>query len=201
MTATQERPRILTEIKQQTRPQHDSVETNRYGTAMMDGTMSRELYINFLQKFYGFHLAMESALERFAWSEYGIDFDQRRKISLLTQDLHVLGMNQADIAALPVCKDIPTLQTMEQALGAFYVMEGSTLGGQIQARQLKKMFDFESESGAAYFSSYGASVGAMWKDFCMALVQGANNDEGTETTIIRAAQETFAALERWLALA
>jgi heme oxygenase len=201
MNATQVRPRILMEIKQQTRPQHDSVETNRYGTAMMDGSMSREMYLSFLKKFYGFHLAMESELENFAWSEYGINFDQRRKISLLKQDFHALGMNNAEIDALPICKDMPEMQTMEQALGALYVMEGSTLGGQIQARQLKKIFDFEPENGAAYFSSYGANVGVMWKDFCMALVQGANNDEEKEIIIIRAAQETFAALERWLALA
>lgn len=195
-----EKPRILTELKNQTRPQHDSVEGNPFGKAMMAGTMSIEQYKEFLQKFYGFHLPLEQALSAFEWSRLGIAFDERRKITLLEQDLRALGMTDVEIALLPSAEDLPPMNSLEAAVGVMYVMEGSTLGGQIQARQVQKMFGFTAENGAAYFSSYGANVGVMWKGYCEAIVSAANDNEANESVIISSAKETFAALERWLML-
>ncbi len=196
--ASAEKPRILVEIKRQTQPHHDSIEENPFGKALMDGTMPREQYVTFLQKFYGFHLALEAVLGEFTeWARYELDFDKRRKVESLRKDLRVLGMSDAEIDSLPICKDLPTVQMFAQALGAMYVMEGSTLGGQIQGRQVKKLFDYSPETGAAYFSSYGAMVGMMWKEFCGVLV-AASTDEQIEQTMIEAASETFNALERWL---
>ncbi len=195
-----EKPRILTELKSQTRPQHDSVEGNPFGKAMMDGTMSIEQYKEFLQKFYGFHVPLEQVLSGFEWSRLGIAFDERRKIALLEQDLRALGMTDTDITLLPRTEDLPTMNSLEDAVGVMYVMEGSTLGGQIQARQVQKMFGFTAENGTAYFSSYGANVGVMWKAYCEAIVSAANDDEAKEAVIIHSAKETFAALERWLML-
>jgi heme oxygenase len=195
-----EKPRILTELKNQTRPQHDSVEGNPFGKAMMAGTMSLEQYKEFLQKFYGFHLSLEQALADFNWSEVGIDFDERRKIAFLEQDLRALGLTDADIALLPKADDLPPMKSIEEAVGVMYVMEGSTLGGQIQARQVQKMFGFGAENGAAYFSSYGANVGVMWKAYSEAIVRAASDNAAKEAMIIASAKETFAALERWLML-
>jgi heme oxygenase len=195
-----EKPRILTELKNQTRPQHDSVEGNPFGKAMMAGTMSLEQYKEFLQKFYGFHLSLEQALADFNWSEVGIDFDERRKIAFLEQDLRALGLTDADIALLPKADDLPPMKSIEEAVGVMYVMEGSTLGGQIQARQVQKMFGIGAENGAAYFSSYGANVGVMWKAYSEAIVRTASDNAAKEAMIIASAKETFAALERWLML-
>jgi heme oxygenase len=195
-----EKPRILTELKIQTRSQHDSVEGNTFGKAMMSGTMELEQYKEFLQKFYGFHWTLEQALAGFDWSEVGINFDERRKIAFLEQDLRALGLTDADIALLPKADDLPPMNTLEEAVGVMYVMEGSTLGGQIQARQVQKMFGFGAENGAAYFSSYGANVGVMWKAYSEAIVRAASDNVAKEATIIAAAKATFAALERWLML-
>lgn len=195
-----ERPRILAELKSQTRPQHDSVEQNRFGKAMMDGTLSKQDYLLFLQKFYGFHVPLEQELERFSWETLGITFEERRKVSLLTNDLKALGMTGAEIAALPLAGALPAMNSLEDAIGVMYVMEGSTLGGQIQSRQVQKMFGFDAENGAAYFSSYGANVGVMWKACCEAIVKVADDNLAKEDVIIASAQRTFAALEEWLVL-
>lgn len=194
-----ERPRILTELKSQTRPQHDSVEGNRFGKAMMDGTLNESDYCLFLQKFYGFHIPLERALSGFAWNDVGINFDERRKIEFLEKDLRALGMSSEEIANLPEAPMLPSMATMEEAIGVVYVMEGSTLGGQLQSRQVQKMFGRDAESGAAYFSSYGANVGMMWKAFCEAIVKVAGDNEEKEKVIIASAQQTFQALEEWLA--
>lgn len=195
-----EKPRILNELRSRTRPEHESVEQNPFAKAMMDGTMSREQYKEFLQKFYGFHVPLEQALSAFSWSAVGINFDERRKTSFLEQDLRSLGMTDSEIALLPKSDNLPALGSLEVAIGVMYVMEGSTLGGQIQSRQVQKLFGFTAENGTAYFSSYGANVGLMWKACCEAIVLVANNDEAKEEIIIGSAQATFAALEHWLML-
>lgn len=79
-------------------------------------------------------------------------------------------------------------------------MEGSTLGGQLQSRQVYKIFGRTAENGAAYFSSYGANVGTMWKACCEAIVKVAENNPEKEAIIIASAKKTFAALEHWLAV-
>jgi heme oxygenase len=197
------KPRILVELKTQTRPHHDSIEGNRFGKALMDGTMSLDDYKLFMQKFYGFHVPMEDQLSRFVeWESVGITFDQRRKVAALAADLRCLGLSDDDIDALPLCSQLPPLQTLWQALGAFYVMEGSTLGGQIQLRQVQKLFGLSAGHGAAYFASYGPMVGMMWKQFCEALVTVSNEttdpEHAAEQVIIASASATFNALEAWL---
>ncbi|TAE23438.1 MAG: hypothetical protein EAZ92_14535 [Candidatus Kapaibacterium sp.] len=196
-----ERPRILTEIKAQTRPQHDSIEQNRFTKGMMDGSMTLLDYKLYLQKFYSVHKAVEQAFEQFSWQEYRLNLQERSKLHLIAADLQTLGMSAAEIENLPAMQPVPQFHSIAEAFGAMYVLEGSTLGGQIQARQLERVLasaGADAPQAIAYFSSYGARVGAMWKDFCVALTIAANNDEAVEQRIIEAAQRTFAAIEAWL---
>ena len=198
-TAGGERPRILVEIKKQTATQHDSMEKSAHGAALMGGTMTLDEYKHFLAKFYGVHVALEERFGAFPeWSEHGIAIDDRRRLPSLVKDFRALGMTDAEIAALPVCQHLPQTNTFRQMCGVMYVMEGSTLGGQIQSRQIHKLFGLTPETGSAYFSSYGAQVGPMWKEFCRLLTEVAADNEIAEAEMIRAAQEMFAALEVWM---
>jgi heme oxygenase len=195
---TTEKPRILVEIKRQTQPQHDSMERSSHGASLMNGTMTLDEYKHFLAKFYGFHVPLEERLAGFSeWATHGIAIDERRRVPALKKDFLALGLSEADIAALPLCKRLPAMDTFEQICGVMYVMEGSTLGGQIQSRQIAKLFGLTPDTGAAYFSSYGAAVGPMWKEFCRLLVE-VGNTESAEHVMIAAAQETFSALEAWM---
>ncbi len=196
-----ERPRILTAIKEQTRPQHDSIEQNRFTKTMMDGSMTLLDYKLYLQKFYSVHKAIEQEFERFQWDDFRLNMQERSKIEFIAADLRTLGMNAAEIENLPAMQPAPQFTSIAEAFGAMYVLEGSTLGGQIQARHVERIIAHahpDTPQASAYFSSYGARVGEMWKNFCMALATVANNDEATEKTIIEAAQRTFGAIETWL---
>jgi heme oxygenase len=46
-----------------------------------------------------------------------------------------------------------------------YVLEGSTLGGQILTRQIHDQLGFTPEYGCQFFSRYGPRVYEMWKTF------------------------------------
>lgn len=199
MDIATEQPTILSRIKQETQKYHDAIEQNILGKRLMGGIMTEAEYQLYLKKFYGYHAALEARFRgTTGWEKYGIAIQSREKLPLLYQDLIALGMTEQTIRELPVCDIMPTITTLVEAFGALYVMEGSTLGGQIQARQVQKTLGLTAHHGIAYFSSYGASVGAMWKEFCTALLAISLDYPTAQDTIIATASETFQTLHRWL---
>jgi hypothetical protein len=64
-----------------------------------------------------------------------------------------------------VCR-FDCVQTMAAAIGVQYVLEGSSLGGQILSRQLKNALGFTSHHGGCFFAGYGDETSARWKNFC-----------------------------------
>ncbi|WP_262299999.1 biliverdin-producing heme oxygenase [Microvirga sesbaniae] len=182
---------LLERLKIETRPAHDRIEA---AIDLDRRTASREAYRDLLIRFYGFHAAWErKAAERAPDRAF---FDGRRKASLLARDLEVLGLKSDDIIGLPQCRPLMPLPAPAAVLGSMYVVEGSTLGGAIIARQVENRLGFTAETGCAYFRSYGRHVGAMWKSFG-AMLQEASSPEADDL-IVGAAQDTFTVMHDWL---
>ena len=89
---------------------------------------------------------------------------------------------------------------LASALGYLYVVEGSTLGGQILMRQLGSRLGVTAESGAAYLSSYGTDVGRNWNRFRDSM-RAAVRTEDEVDQVVSAAHETFESLLNWLEFA
>jgi heme oxygenase len=106
----------------------------------------------------------------------------------LLADLEVLGISQ-EAAATVNAAAIPQVQTLAQVLGSLYVLEGSTLGGQLLTRHFEKSLGLRGGAGCSFFASYGNDVGKMWTEFRNALVNHA--DPSTHPEIIESAIETF----------
>jgi heme oxygenase len=81
------------------------------------------------------------------------------------------------------------------ALGYVYVIEGSTLGGQVVLRDLGTRLSLTPEE-SAFLRSYGAEVGRMWREVLAWLGQ-AMADPAAEAAITTTAQETFSRLAGW----
>ena len=77
------------------------------------------------------------------------DFSARQKTALLASDLGAVGGVQVDGAAVPIPTD------RASALGAFYVLEGPTLGGRHLLPIVEAKLGLNSRRGASYFASYG----------------------------------------------
>ncbi len=75
-------------------------------------------------------------------------------------------------------------------LGAWYVMEGSTLGGRFIARHVETVLGLEPGVGDAYFRGHGEATGGLWRE-TTALV-AAMPDELSDV-LIAAAKRTFIA--------
>ncbi|MBB3111098.1 heme oxygenase [Paenibacillus phyllosphaerae] len=189
---------VLQDLKEQTAPYHIQIEKNPYAASMMDKTMTLEGYITYLQKFYGFIAPVEEAIAQLpGWETNGFDFDLRRKAPLIEQDLRQLGLSEQQIAQLPRSRALPDVSTFPRALGYLYVIEGSTLGGQVITKQLKKFLPIETELNGRYFNSYGEEVRVRWGEFRALVEQTAGSDEAASQTI-EAAKETFILLDQWV---
>jgi heme oxygenase (biliverdin-IX-beta and delta-forming) len=147
---------LLERLKIETKPAHDRIEKALDVERRM---VSRDAYKELLIRFHGFHSAWEEAAVAVVPDpEF---FRQRCKTALLAKDLKALGMKDEEVAALPRCHPLMPLQAPAAALGSMYVVEGSTLGGAIIARNVERALGLTMDTGCAYFRSYGREVAFM----------------------------------------
>jgi heme oxygenase len=176
---------ILQALRLETRPAHDQLEQNTFNQQLTAGTITEAATVHFLAKMHGFLAPYEARLKaQNLGPEWEID--TRQRAHLILEDL-----NQP-AAALAVCPNMPPLATWPQLLGAMYVIEGSTLGGQVIARQLAKA----NIPLRSYFSGYAERTGPLWKVFCQLLNQEATPEN--EAEIVQSASLTFQKLDAWL---
>jgi heme oxygenase len=186
---------ILQRIRQTTRPYHEAVERR---VDLLRPGLTIDAYRSLLGRFHGFYRPLERALLTFDhWQPLGLDMRERGKARFLERDLRHLA--KAGNAPQPECEDLPKILTFPQALGCAYVLEGSTLGGQVVLRHLRQAFGIDADSGAAFFNSYGPQrVGPMWRAFCDALERAVpEGDEADE--VVDAARDTFVKIDQWFA--
>ncbi len=186
---------IMAVLKADTAAQHAHVETLM---PFFRETFSLQQYVRTLGVFLGFFEPLEHRLAAVAgWNAFGIDLRNRRRAHLLRTDLYALGVSDQDIAALPRCHRLPHLTNRYIGLGCLYVLEGSTLGGQLISRELTSRFGIEQFSGTSFFCSHGANVGQAWKEFGSS-VRTHVNDPIKEAATVKAAEETFTCFAGWI---
>ncbi|MCB2378529.1 biliverdin-producing heme oxygenase [Hymenobacter sp. BT635] len=185
MSLTLHRPAILQQLRTETRPYHDALEQNEFNRALQADSITAQATHRFLAKLYGFLVPYEAHLRQHGlgpeWQP-----ELRQRAHLIPADLGV------GATALPLCPTMPPLETPAQLLGAMYVLEGSTLGGQVLARQLGKA----GIEARTYFSGHGEQTGPLWKSFCQLLGEAATEDNQAE--IVASAAATFQTLHAWI---
>ena len=180
-------------LREATRGVHARIER---ALPLLDPGLTRARYARVIEAFYGFYAPLEPSIARAAAVEgAALALDLRAKLPLLATDLRALGATPAEIEALPRCRDLPVLDSASHAIGMLYVIEGATLGGQIIRRHLRDGLEIEAASGAAFFTGYGVTTGAMWQRF----VDHVNESTTIETeAVVGAAVDTFQTLTQWL---
>lgn len=177
-------------LRAATAPQHEGLERDLDWTARVATLVG---YRALLARLHGFHAAYEPAIAQALADE--AFFASRRRLSRLEADLRYLTLAEGTIAALPRPAP-PVLPTPAAALGALYVLEGSTLGGQLIGRHIAALHGLTGD-GLAYYRAHGPATGAMWSAFRarLALFEG---DAAAEESLVEAAIATFAAMRVWL---
>lgn len=177
-------------LKEATHELHKQAEARLY--PKLDGIASLNDYSSILKMFYGFFHPMEAIIAPFITDEVLNDFPQRRKSDLITDDLHAIGRDRQNMIA---CSLLPEVDSVPRALGAMYVMEGSTLGGRMIAKMLLKNSNISlSQDQIRFFNGYGEETGPKWIGFQKVLNQYKNQ----EGQLVASANQTFSLFTRWI---
>ncbi len=185
---------LFQRLRDETSAQHREVEALAPNLGK-DVTLAS--YRAFLAAMWGFHAPMEA---RFAelpgLSAVLPDLAQRQKAPLLGEDLAALDEGAT---AHPRCQRLPALSGVNDALGALYVLEGSTLGGQYVHRQLEANLPEVLARAHGFLTCYGTRTGAMWTSFRKSVSAHVSHAEHDQ--VVHAARATFEAMKAWLPVA
>ena len=180
----------LARMRAAMRPLHDRIEA---AVNLMTPELDEDRYQRFLERSYGFISACERRFDVLA-APPALHLAGRMKSELLRHDLAHFGHTPATLDRLDSPAQLPPVETWPAALGYFYVIEGSTLGGQIIARHVRATIGMEAAT--SFLSDGRADVGTRWKQM-LAVLTGAMSDERAEAEITAAAAQTFEILHRW----
>jgi heme oxygenase (biliverdin-IX-beta and delta-forming) len=186
---------IMTALKAGTIEQHSSIERIM---PFFKSDFSLEAYIRVLKAFLGFFEPVERELRSVATRDsFGFNIDRRQRSNLLRADLLALGVTPAAMALIPRCDHLPRLENVDDGLGCLYVLEGSTLGGQLIARELQTRFGIAEKTGAGFFHGYGSQTGVKWREFCTSVRIYAAGGK-SQSAIVQSARSTFELMESWM---
>lgn len=181
---------LLSLLRAATRDAHASIERH---VPLLSHVVSQGDYRWYLQALLGFYVPVEGALSDLgAGFSAEVSLPQRLKSAALRHDLAELG--QGDLA--PVCSHVPRIAGASHGYGVMYVLEGSTLGGQVLAKHLTNVLDIQRCS--SFLHAYGREVAPMWKSFGDALSAHEASQRCDQDAVLSAARETFERLEAWL---
>ena len=189
-----EAPSLLEALRSGTGLLHVALEKRLpFFSAQLDADRYRRL----LEAYYGFYRPMETRLYDSALIPVGFDQALRVKTPTLCTDLTALGLSSQALGALPLSPCLPRLDTPAACLGALYVLEGATLGGQVLRREMARRLALDASNGGAFLNVYGAETGRRWKDFLDYLGRIPLDDIGRRQAV-DAACSTFSCFEQWL---
>lgn len=149
-------------------------------------------YQKLLYAYFQLYQTLESQIKRFtAEQPCAFNYLERIKLPWLLDDLAFLttrtpAANQGNNLDMLT----PEINSIGQLVGVLYVIEGSTLGGQIISRCLSKNFGYTANTGARFFYGYGEHSKAMWQEF-IDFAQSIAADETENQAAVASACLTF----------
>ncbi len=184
-------PPVLQDLRAGTAELHIALEKR---LPFFSDTLDTPAFERLMQAYYGFYQPLEQAL--LASGAVPDDFNllPRLKADTLRADLRALGATADD---LPLCEDLPVIDSSAASLGVLYVLEGATLGGQILRREIAARLNLDADNGAAFLDVYGAATGRRWREF-IEYLSNRPMAASERAAVVSAAQITFSCFEHWL---
>ena len=149
---------VLSRLRAETRAAHQALEAELDIFRHLATEPGRR---RLARRFHGLHAGAEAALAPWLSAVPGLDYEARRRRPALDRDLAHFGE-----PAPPPCPVAPPASRAE-ALGFLYVLEGSTLGGQVIRKQILKRG--QRLDGVSFLDPYGAQTGRRWQGFLAVL--------------------------------
>lgn len=162
-------------LKKHTAEYHDAAEKLFNSEKIFNRTFTLEDYKKIINTNYLMLLHSEDKIFNNLSDKYAekLQLNNRKKLSLIEKDLESLSLDNQTAS-----HDLE-LSNEHEALGAMYVIEGSTLGGNVIAKQLSKTEGFD-EVSFNFFGCYQENTGPMWKNFKEVLDTEVSEENYTE---------------------
>ncbi len=185
--------RVLRRLRDETRDLHQEAE---HYVRILDASAGLADYKRYLLTMVGFHVPLERAFcADPALEAVGFKAQARSKAHLFERDLASLGATRT---TWPLCTVLPDVSTLPRALGAAYVLEGSTLGGRYILSRLPVAIAAVRATSTAFLTGYGEATGDQWRAFG-AIIERTILSDTDEQLTLAGARDTFSRLIDWLA--
>lgn len=153
-------------------------------------------YRIFIQAMWGWLSPFEKTLWQAEWPHEINAASRSDKSSWLLSDLRSAGLQDADIAALPLSSCNLDLTSPAARFGVAYVLEGAQLGSQVLAKRLGPILQ---PWPARWLAGYGNESSANWRQFMQSAEINLGNEEASRVAA-HSARQTFASLQSWFHL-
>jgi heme oxygenase len=184
---------LLPHLKTSTAFYHAQLDRHPRLIKLLKPDLDKNAYTEILKKFYGFYAPIESHFDQNNfWETLALSKQLRLKMPLLEKELEYLGIN---ISTIPRTEWMSSSHTVDSLLGIAYVVEGSTLGGQILARHVTKALGPQT---GLFLAAYGEDVRCMWQEFRDAFENYCARSAFDKEEITKSAIATFVNLEKWM---
>ena len=184
---------ILSRLKAETADIHRQVESI---LNIRDPALSRDEYRKILISFFKIYRPLEYRFVEHALQlspDFNLQF--RLKTHLIRTDLIDLGYTHAQLDKIADANVFIEVNSLPTIIGALYVVEGATLGGQFICRSLRQNLILCNEAHR-FFSGYEEKTGHMWKEFCRLATQSTCPDDFAG--VLHSAKLTFEAFYKQL---
>ncbi|MCG6115152.1 MAG: biliverdin-producing heme oxygenase [Mesorhizobium sp.] len=173
---------MIDDLRAATRQFHEGLEARFDAIQLLSDGMSRP---ETLRRYASFHLPADAVLGRALGHLPELEMDRRTRG-------HLLSPHVGDWAWV----DFPEPSGVADALGMLYVVEGTSLGGNVILKRLRDRGADCAEFG--FLHPYGADTGLMWKRFLSAASAEIGGDAEARAMACRGAVTAFRHAERVL---
>ena len=157
----------------------------------MSPDVNHKSFLLYIERFYGFMIPFERCVVNILPNTLK---STERKSEWLLHDIKNAGAEPGMIELIDEHAFDDFATDKAKAIGAAYVLEGSTLGGVVINKHLQEKLRAEIPFESRFFKGYGLETGSSWRAFLENL--SASVTEQNSTSIIEGAQTNFQFTER-----
>lgn len=123
-------------------------------------------YQNLLFAYFYIYQVLEVEITRYLeFQEYSFDYASRLKLPWLSKSIGFFCDNFVPKYSPNRPLALPVIKNVGQLIGALYVVEGATLGGQHILKSLSNQYSLSSSDGFRFFQGYGDQTPYNWQEF------------------------------------
>lgn len=181
-------------LKAKTLTHHKAVEKAPLLRRLMADNLSISEYSTILSRWQQWFSVNESHMVFMLEDLMPTDMEARLKLRRIKENLEHDMIQSCRVSSNNHMPAIETTQLVNkyEALGALYVIEGSTLGGQIIVKRLKSRLD--QRVSHSFYEGYGEQNQSMWSKFILHLNTSLSHTEAVNDAV-SGAIKTFVSIE------